>query len=401
MKKSTFITTKNIVTLATVLAMLTSVSSFGASISWTGNNGDGLWSPAENWSGNAVPGTTDDVTIGNGYIVTISSAVSNINSLIVSGTLTITSSGSLFVDQSTSISPIVNITGGNIQNEGSFLVRLRNNTNANTLIALRSGTQSPVTNAEFNNTGILSLDLRSSSGHSNASKIIQLNQTTANTTAKLNLGGTVNFTNLTAQARFIELTEGNAEISGTQTFGTSISPIDFRFIHGNIAGNLTFTNTANFTIHSNYTNASGVINSSNTGTVSFINNGNLTLTGYNATGSAINLQPQNTSGTFTFTNYGSISAVGSWAASTLYFNGLANCNAIFENKLGAVLTLKNTNSNSSNGAAIRASINPNNTFTNHGTINLEANSASRAMYYGDDSSVFDNYGTVTTNNALT
>ena len=401
MKKSTFITTKTIYLVMVVLAMLSSINVYSAAVSWTGTAGDGLWSTAGNWSGGAVPVAADDVTIGNGFSVTVSGTVTKINSLVLSGTLTVSIGATLPVEQTTSVNPIVNITGGEIINNGTFNIALATATSGNSAIYFSNGTQSPVTNAKFTNVGTLNIDLKSSSGHNNTSRVIYFNQTTALTKAQFNIGGTINLQNFTAQARFMELNAGAAEIDGTQTFGSVGTPVNIRFYHAGNAGTLTFLSSANVTIYSNFTNANGVLNMSNTGSSSIVNNGAISIYGNAVTGSAINIQPQ-TSGTSTFSNYGTIYTEGSWAASTLYMNGNnAACTATFDNKSGATLTLKNTNSNSTNGAAIRASATPTNSIINNGTINLEANAASRAMYFGDNGSEFKNYGTVTTNNAIT
>jgi len=339
MKKSTFITTKKFFSVLFVLILFTTGSIWGSAISWTGTAGDGLWSTAGNWSGNAIPGATDDVTIGNGFSVTVNGTATKINSLVVSGSITVSNGATLPVEQTTTINPIVNLTGGEIINNGSFNIALPGATSGNIALQFANGTQSPVTNARFINIGTLNIDLKSSSGHNNASRVIYFNQSTTDTKAQFNLGGTVNLLNFTAQARFIELNAGFAEIDGTQTFGTSGTPVNVRFIHSGYAGTLTFLSTANITINSNFSNANGVLNMSNTGAATIINKGTISLHAFTVTGSAINIQPQ-TSGTSVFTNEGTISADGSWATGTLYMNGNNTlCTATLVNKAGAELTL--------------------------------------------------------------
>lgn len=401
MKKSTFNATKNFFSVLFVLTLLATDNIYGTAISWTGTAGDGLWSTAGNWSGNAVPGATDDVTIGNGFSVTVNGIATKINSIVVSGTVTVSNGAVLPVEQTTSVNPIVNITGGEIINNGTFNIALPTASSGNSAIYFSNGTQLPVTNSRFTNGGTLNIDLKSSTGHSNASRVIYFNQTTANTKAQFNLGGTVNLLNFTAQARFMELNAGAVEIDGTQTFGTSGTPVNIRFIHSGYSGTLTFLPTANITINSNFSNANGILNMSNTGIASVINKGTITLHAFTVSGSAINIQPQ-TSGTSFFTNEGTITADGSWATGALYMNGNnAACTATLENKSAAVLSLTNSNSGDPGGSAIRASITPTNNIVNYGTITLSVNAATRAMYLGDNSTEFKNYGTLTTNNAIT
>ena len=67
-----------------------------AIINWDGGGGDGLWSTARNWSGDALPGSADDVRIGIGNSVAFNSvaAVKTIDSIgdltMVGGKLTST-----------------------------------------------------------------------------------------------------------------------------------------------------------------------------------------------------------------------------------------------------------------------------------------------------------------------
>ncbi|MGB4414619.1 MAG: G8 domain-containing protein, partial [Paludibacter sp.] len=90
MKKITFRTLNSNYLMLVFLALLTSINAFGASISWTGSAGDGLWATALNWSGGEVPVAGDHVVIPAGAVVTVNSDLSStkLNSISVLGTLT-------------------------------------------------------------------------------------------------------------------------------------------------------------------------------------------------------------------------------------------------------------------------------------------------------------------------
>ena len=384
--------------LLMVVGLFFASSAYAADITYAAVTGD--WTDA-NWTPQA-PVAGDNIIIPEGAVVTVSTdAGIKINSLSVSGKLIISVSGILNVEQTTTLNPLVGITGGEIENNGTLSIKLPSATSANNAIAFANGTQSPATNAKFTNVGILNIDLLSSTGHNNASQVIAFNQNTVGTKAQFNVGGTINLSNITAQARFMELLSGSAEIDGTQTFGSSTTPINVRFLHAGASGTVTFMSTANITVNSGFTSSNGVINMSNTGVANYVNNGMLTLHSFTAAGSAINMQPQ-TSGTGTFTNNGTITADGSWGAGTMYMNGNnALCTATFTNSANGIISFSNTNTSNTNGAAIRASITPTNVINNNGTMILSVASAARAMYFGDNSSTFENNGTVTVNNAIT
>jgi len=48
-----------------IVVFCLSSSALADSISWDGGAGNGLWESATNWSGDAVPTSSDDVTINN------------------------------------------------------------------------------------------------------------------------------------------------------------------------------------------------------------------------------------------------------------------------------------------------------------------------------------------------
>ena len=51
-----------------MLSLVSGRGALAAEISWTGGGGDGLWINPANWSGNIVPGSTDDVMIDNRFV---------------------------------------------------------------------------------------------------------------------------------------------------------------------------------------------------------------------------------------------------------------------------------------------------------------------------------------------
>src|ERR1700733_6801062 len=101
-----------------------------AAVSWTGGGDGTSWSNALNWSNNAVPTSSDDVTINAGGNPTIrvtagSNPVKSLNCadtlLISGGTLTIGSGGGS-LSGSTTVSGGTLNTGGNWSNSGTITV---------------------------------------------------------------------------------------------------------------------------------------------------------------------------------------------------------------------------------------------------------------------------------------
>src|SRR5262245_4558262 len=88
------------------LALLCStIPAFAAAISWDGGGGDNSWHNAQNWSGDALPGPTDDVVISPSteIVVTHSAGNTTVRSVqcdkgfsLTGGTL-ITTAGASFV----------------------------------------------------------------------------------------------------------------------------------------------------------------------------------------------------------------------------------------------------------------------------------------------------------------
>jgi hypothetical protein len=103
---------------------------FAGTKTWTGLAGDGLWSSANNWSGNTIPLTTDDVlldnsAIGGSYTVSFSatSTTVSVNSL----TITPTSGNTiqLTIPIGNTANPGLNVTGSGdalVLNSGAILM---------------------------------------------------------------------------------------------------------------------------------------------------------------------------------------------------------------------------------------------------------------------------------------
>ncbi len=70
----------------TLLIVLLTINSFGASITWTGGTNTD-WKTASNWSGSVVPGTADVVTISAGIFNCVLDTVRTINQLTISDSL--------------------------------------------------------------------------------------------------------------------------------------------------------------------------------------------------------------------------------------------------------------------------------------------------------------------------
>src|SRR5262249_23527795 len=91
-----------------------------SNVTWTGSADGTSWAVAGNWSGNAVPGANDDVTIdlGGNPTIRISSGSQSVHSLTSTDPIAI-SGGSLAVAASSTISGGLAMTGGSLSASGS------------------------------------------------------------------------------------------------------------------------------------------------------------------------------------------------------------------------------------------------------------------------------------------
>ena len=94
-----------------------------STVSWTGKADGTSWAVAGNWSDNAVPGASDDVTIGvaGNPTIDISSGTQSVHSVNSTEPLTI-SGGSLSVAANSSLSTGLTMTGGSLVASGSGVV---------------------------------------------------------------------------------------------------------------------------------------------------------------------------------------------------------------------------------------------------------------------------------------
>jgi hypothetical protein len=93
-----------------------------SAVSWTGKGDGTSWNDGQNWSSQAVPGATDDVTINlaNSQTIVYSSASGNttVKSLSGDDPLSITG-GSLTITSSSTLTGDVSMTGGSLEATGA------------------------------------------------------------------------------------------------------------------------------------------------------------------------------------------------------------------------------------------------------------------------------------------
>jgi hypothetical protein len=97
--------------LAACIVLLSATNAHATSYAWNVLSGD--WFTPTNWTPNGTPGSSDNVTIGNGGTCTLNSAVAITNLTLSNGTLAGT--GTLTVGGSTSW------TGGSMTGAGTTI----------------------------------------------------------------------------------------------------------------------------------------------------------------------------------------------------------------------------------------------------------------------------------------
>jgi len=382
-----------------------------ATVTWSGQAGDGKWSTPSNWDSNTLPAVSDNVVIPDGVTVNLSEDAGTINKITVNGKLIITESGSLKVEQTTSSAPLVNITGGELVNAGELFIIQRLN-NSNTVLQLSDNAER---DSKFSNSGLLTIDNTVGSYTSTTGRCVSMKQTSTGRKAILTLGGTLNI-NVKTGCRFIEMEGGsgltsNAVIDGVATIGNDTVFNDWRLLQLSASGTLTFAPTANITFYSAFNSTNGCINinTTNGGTVNLINKGNLTLYGkgeYSTTTPyGISLNPQATGSTATnavFTNEGNILISGNFPGSGVYLTGAAKSGSlpVFNNSAGATLTISNS-STAATAAALGATVIglTKIAFNNSGTAYFNA-TGNNSMLFGNENSIFTNTGKAVVNKAI-
>ena len=107
-----------------------------SAVSWTGNGGDLNWNNTANWSGNAVPGQTDDVTIGgvSSSPILVSGEAVDFHSLNSSNSIEVTNT-SLSVSASSTVAAEFTVdTGASLDVTGGEMT-LRGTSNSGTITA--------------------------------------------------------------------------------------------------------------------------------------------------------------------------------------------------------------------------------------------------------------------------
>lgn len=374
---------KTKITILAFMVGLFSLSMNAQTATWTGT-ATGDWGTGANWSTGTTPLATDSVSIPSGVVVTVSSDAGTVNRLNVSGKLVINAIGALTVEQT--VSPnggaIVNLNGGEIQNDGTFTVKNSVATSSNTVIKF---SESTVEN-KFTNTGIFTLDNTAGAYASTTGRGIGLSQISNTSTFKM--GGTMNFAIKQGCVLFETDGGGNLTLDGTIVIGSSSDYKDLRFIKILGGGKITTASTANITVYSGFTNASnGVINLQSATSVSpgssFTNNGYLVIhggdgsNGTNATAAyGIYFNAQSGTALNTLNNNGTLAFVGMFPKGTVYVSGTSGATNTLNNAAGATLTLTNTDA----GNIVLKSNSSSTAFTlnNDGVINIS--SATHNLY---------------------
>jgi hypothetical protein len=359
---------KTKITLFAFVLNLLCISIHAQTSTWVGP-ATGDWGTASNWSP-AMPIATDSVSIPATFTVTASTNVGTINRLSVSGKLIIAASGSLSIEQtaSTNTGAIVNLIGGQIENQGALSLKNSVTTSTNTVLKF---SESPLEN-KFTNSGTFSLDNTAGAYASTVGRGIGLSQLSNVSTFKM--GGTMNIAIKAGCCLFETDGGGNLTLDGSAIIGSPTDFKDLRFIKILSGGSVTLAASANIILFSGFTNASnGVVNVQSATNVapgaSFTNNGSLVVKGGDGTtGYGIYFNGQASTALNTFNNNGTIEFFGKFPKGTFYIGGTAGGTNTLNNAAGAKLSL----SNSDAGAIVLKSASATILFTlnNNGVINI-------------------------------
>lgn len=323
------------------------LSLFAGTATWIGPT-SGDWETAANWSTASTPLSTDSVSIPLSFTVTLSSDAGTINKIAVSGKLIIAATGSLNVEQTVNAvgsSPIVNLVGGDIENNGVLTIKNSLSTSSNTCIKFSQSSR----NNNLINNGLFTLDNTSGAYASITGRAIGLSQATGTGVSTFKMGGTVNL-NIKAGCVFIESNEGgNLTLDGTNVIGSTSNFKNFRFariiVGANVGGKITIAPTADITLYSGFDSASnGIINLNGNSTSSactFTNNGKFTIhSGASTAGYGIFFNPGNSNVLNYLTNSGTMVVEGTFLnGNAVYIAGTASGVSNFNNTSTGVLTL--------------------------------------------------------------
>lgn len=379
--------------------------SFAEAVSWVGPATGGDWTNAANWSGGVVPVATDSVLIAGGNVVNVSTDVGKINSAIIQGTLNITSTGILTIEQYVQSKALLQIEGGKVYNDG-YIKLIQKTVNDVSGIVLADGTS----NSTFQNTGRLYINMSLANATGDC---ITFKQTTGGT-ATFNAGGVMTFTPNTTNKTIFQNLIGNGQISGNIVIGSECSYKNVRLLQVS-GGIFTFLANSYIEIYSGLTSGAIVLldntgNATKTSTAKLTNYGILVIHANALVASnAIQFSP-GVYATSTLSNSGKIILDGTYSSS----NGVILCGgtdatsySVINNFSGGFISVTNTYGTSiatggtTNSPALCASNTKNATINNAGTISL--NSTGRSMYFGGNLCTFNNNtgGFVTVTSAIT
>jgi Secretion system C-terminal sorting domain len=398
---------------------------------WDGGAGsmDKAWSTASNWSGDAVPTATDDVTIIEGADVIVTTAATAVcRKLIVNGStsggqgkVTINAMATLNVDAS-AITSVANdaalvLFGGMIDNKGTMTVTGKQNLDA---IRFDNPTSGTTLSSTYMGAGGLTctttaaVGLGPASGGNNGTAITFAQ--TSGDTARFILSSTMpasSFVLNTGGSKSVfYCPKGKAKIEGTGTITINGGVRSIRVIPGanSDAPNFTIESGVIMDLTSTVTTTTvgmvlidaGILTGT---TVNMTNKGTLNFSGNACHPIYLNNQftttPTATTApsTTNFTNEGTININGTFAdasmtgginmagANTTYGNVLTNSGTINYNTLSGGTSTK---------PALIASISPKNVINNSGTITIGTNgSLTNAIRLGNANTTMNNTGTVT------
>ncbi len=96
-----------------------SIPQGACAVNWTGLGGGNLWTTPTNWTGNALPGPSDNVCIGPSVNVVLSAGTQSINSLTVDGTMTLSGTATLSIASASTINSTFTLSGGTLSGAGA------------------------------------------------------------------------------------------------------------------------------------------------------------------------------------------------------------------------------------------------------------------------------------------
>ncbi len=368
-----------------ILLFCSVVSTFGATITWNGSGSDQKWNTAANWIGGVIPGTSDDAIVPAGSTVVVDTTPSSaVNSLFVQGTLNVNSLVSLSVTQITSSTVyVLQIGGGTLNNNG--VINITGMAGANPGLSFVNGTAADGT---FTNAGTLTVNTSAGTG-----ACVNFNQTTGGT-AIFNMGSSgVTLTQASAKTVF-NMVAGTAQIGGALTLGSSSSYVNCKFM-AMAAGNLTLLPSADINAWVTFT-SSNISLSAAAGTATLLtNSGTLAihLPSTGASASVFQLSPSAGAVSTTFTNTGTITIDGAYAApgsggGSFAFQGGDAITAMILNNTGTI-TDTHTGTAASIYSFSSTTANRIHTINNSGTMSL-----STGMTLGSVATINNNSGSV-------